>query len=297
MTRSRPSHPPALVRLARRELESHELVRAGELILAAVSGGPDSMATMHVLALLRRSLGFRLAACGVDHGLRTEAGAEIDLARQLAHELGVPFEARRIKVRKGANLMARARDARFEALREVAGAMGASSIALGHHADDRAETVLIRILQGAGPAGLAVLPSRAGDLIRPLVRARRSQIIGHLERHRIAFACDPSNRDARFLRTIVRTELVPLLERLCPRVVEHLCHLADDLAALVPQVTGPTFKRAHLEAFAKAAAGKRTVRVALPAGKVAVFDPKTREIVIEAVPDERRRPRGRNLAP
>jgi tRNA(Ile)-lysidine synthase len=104
--------------------------------------------------------------------------------------------------------------------------------ATGHHAEDRAETLLIRILRGTGPAGLGVLPPRAGNRIRPLYRARRADIDAHLRRHRIPFSLDPSNADPRFLRTRVRQEVLPLLESMSPRVVDHLCRLADDLAKL-----------------------------------------------------------------
>jgi tRNA(Ile)-lysidine synthase len=105
--------------------------------------------------------------------------------------------------------------------------VGADRIATGHHADDRAETLLIRLLRGTGPVGLAVLPPRDGDRIRPFYRARRADVDAHVSRHHIPHAIDPSNRDPRFLRARVRHELLPVLERLSPRVVEHLCSLAD----------------------------------------------------------------------
>jgi tRNA(Ile)-lysidine synthase len=106
--------------------------------------------------------------------------------------------------------------------------VGAGRIATGHHADDRAETLLMRLLRGTGARGLAVLQPLEGDRIRPLLRARRVDIDGHIARHRVPHAIDPSNRDPRFLRARVRMELLPELERLSPRIVEHLCALADD---------------------------------------------------------------------
>ena len=132
----------------------------------------------------------------------------------------------------GGNLQARARDARWEALRTAASRLGADRIATGHHADDRAETVLLRILRGTTTRGLGVLPPHDGDRIRPFFRARRGDIDGHIARHHVPYAVDPSNADPRFARTRVRIEVLPLLERVTPRIVEHRCSLADDAAGL-----------------------------------------------------------------
>jgi tRNA(Ile)-lysidine synthase len=228
------SHPPTLITLARASVREHELIARGATVLVAVSGGADSMALLHVLSLLRRELAFGLFAHGVDHGLRAEAAAELDVAEGFARALDVPFERTRVLVAGGGNLQARARSARWEALRSAAARAGATRIATGHHADDRAETMLIRILRGTRARGLGVLPPLDGDRIRPLSRARRADVEAHVLRHRIPHCNDPSNADPRFLRTRVRLELLPLLERLNPRVVEHMYVLADDLAALTP---------------------------------------------------------------
>src|SRR5206468_2118927 len=121
-----------------------------------------------------------------------------------------PFGRTRVAVGHGANLQARARTERYTALARAAEGVGANLIATAHHADDRAETVIMRLLRGAGPQGLSVLLPRSGSLIRPLVRARRSDVLVHLRRHEIRYAEDPTNRDRRYLRARVRYELVPL---------------------------------------------------------------------------------------
>ena len=225
------SHPPTLITLARAAFREHPLAARGSRVLVAVSGGPDSMALLHVMALLRSKLGLGVFAHGVDHGLRPAATAELDSAAAFAGQLEVPFTRSRVKVEPGGNLQARARAMRWEALRAAASRAGAAAVATGHHADDRAETLIMRLLRGTGVRGVAVLPPRDGDRIRPLYRARRSDIDAHVARHRIPHALDPSNRDPRFLRTRVRHEVLPLLERLSPRIVEHLCSLADEAAA------------------------------------------------------------------
>lgn len=221
------SHPPTLITIVRAALRTG-LVPRGTSVLVAVSGGPDSMALLHVMSLLRARQGFGLFAHGVDHGLRAEAAGELDLAQDFSRDLDVPFSRSPVHVKAGGNLQARARDARWTALRAAASRVGADRIATGHHADDRAETLLIRLLRGTGARGLAVLPPAQGDRIRPLLRARRGDIDAHIARHRVPHAIDPSNRDPRFLRARVRMHLLPELERLSPRIVEHLCALADD---------------------------------------------------------------------
>ena len=228
------THPPTLITLTRaalREARGGPLIPRGASVLVAVSGGPDSMALLHVLALLRARLAFGLFAHGVDHGLRPAASAELDLAADLARSLEVPFSRSRVSLPPGGNLQARARTVRWEALRTAASRTGADRIATGHHADDRAETVLMRILRGTGPRGLAALPPVDGDRIRPFYRARRADIDAHVARHALPHAIDPSNRDPRFLRSRVRHEVLPMLEGLSPRVVEHLCALADAAAS------------------------------------------------------------------
>jgi tRNA(Ile)-lysidine synthase len=228
------SHPPTLITLVRAAVRDHALIARGATVLVAVSGGADSMALLHTLALLRRELALGLFAHGVDHGLRPEAAAELDVAESFARTLDVPFGRTRVLVSPGGNLQARARTARWDALQAAAARAAATRIATGHHADDRAETMLMRILRGTRARQLGVLPPLDGDRIRPMLRARKADVEAHVRRHRIPHCDDPSNRDPRFLRTRVRHELLPVLERLNPRVVEHMYVLADELAVLAP---------------------------------------------------------------
>lgn len=196
--------------------------------------------------MLRRSMGHVVVAHGVDHGLRPEASAELDLVAKLCRDLEISFEVTRVSVAPGSNVQARAREARHKALQCAALRVGAAVIATGHTADDRAETVLLRLLRGSGPKGLAVLASRAPspvvvegaerscDLVRPLIRARREDVLAHVFRHELVCAQDPSNVDPRFTRVRIRREVLPLLEDLSPSIVDHLCALADMLSEVCP---------------------------------------------------------------
>lgn len=230
---------PSLRTIVRRAMTGETKLARGSSVVVAVSGGPDSMALLDVMADLAASLGLDVHAHGVDHGLRAEASRELDGAEALARQKGIAFRRTRVSVARGGNLQARARSARWHALVEAATAVGARAIATAHHADDRAETVLLRLLRGAGARGLAVMPPRAPapgapalEVIRPLLRARKHDVLVHLTRRAIPYASDPSNEDPRFLRTRVRREVLPLLEELSPGIVGHLEALADELAQM-----------------------------------------------------------------
>jgi len=221
------SHPPTLLKVVERTLRHDCQVQTNSTILLAVSGGSDSMAMLHVMSMLAPKFGLKLFAHGVDHGLRPEAKLELDGVATLAEKLAVPFSRSRIEVSRGSNLQARARAQRYEVLRLAAREVGAESVATAHHADDRAETVLIRLLRGSGPQGLGVLPARSADLLRPLIRARKSTILSHLQRHEIHYFEDPSNANRQYLRSRIRHELLPALRAESPGIVEHLNALAD----------------------------------------------------------------------
>ena len=295
---SRGSHAPSLTTLARRALAEALAGEAEPVVVCAVSGGPDSVALLHVLALLAkprpgRPPPFRLAACGVNHGLREEAAEELALAQRVAEGLGVPFTLREVRVGGGPNLQARARAARRDALLAEADTRGGPSalVATAHHADDRAETFLLRIARGAGLRGLAVLPLREGRLLRPLIRARRSDVLTHLRRHALPSAEDPSNLDRRFARARVRHDVLPVLLALDPRFVEHVCDVCDELlalrgerAALPEELAG--LGRRHRTALSqlekRAAEGVDATKMAvrLPKQRSATYDSTTGRLTI-----------------
>jgi tRNA(Ile)-lysidine synthase len=280
------THPPTLLTTARRTIVDHALFAKGDRVLVAVSGGPDSMALLHVLARLRPKLGHIVMAHGVDHGLRAAAATELDGAEEFARTLDVPFQRTRVRVSPGGNLQARARAARYDALRDAGARAGACAVATAHHADDRAETLLLRLLRGAGPAGLAVLPPRAEIdaliLVRPFIHARRTAIEAHLARHRVSFAVDPSNRDPRFLRARVRADLLPLMAALSPSIVEHLCALAEQLGRASEPDPLRGLPRATRDALARLARERSTrSRVFVGPGLVARYDRSQLNLVLE----------------
>ncbi len=211
------------------------MLKTGDRVLVAVSGGPDSLALLSVLVALRGELKLTLRAGYVDHGLRPAAAKkEAALVKRLGLEWGVPVTVLRRAVRKGKkdSLEPSARAARYEALAGLASKLRAQVIATGHTADDQAETVLMRVLRGAGMTGLAGIPPvRAmGKLriIRPLIHCTREQVMEHLRARGLHPKLDRSNLSPRFVRNRIRNDLLIRLEKeFNPQVRKHLCQLAD----------------------------------------------------------------------
>lgn len=221
--------------LAARGIDLTELSRRTSFaptgpIRAGVSGGPDSMA----LALVARALGREVVAVHVDHRLRPGSEAEGDAIARALWPFGIPVIERHVKVPPGPNLEARAREARLAAL---AGA------ATGHTLDDQAETVLINLLRGAGPRGLAAMEPGAGH---PLLRLRRHETRAVCEAAGIAPLSDPMNSDDRFVRVRVREELLPLANEIVRRDVAPLLFRTAELARSLEDALDLVLVRAPL---------------------------------------------------
>jgi tRNA(Ile)-lysidine synthetase-like protein len=228
-----------LVPCVRGVLESGGIAQ-GHIVLAAVSGGPDSTALLRVLADLRGEMGFTLCASIVDHGIRPqgEVAAEIEFVRGLCGALDIPLSVKAVppgecaaRARSsGASPEEAARDLRHSLLREAALEAGASVIAVGHTQDDVIETLLMRLLQGSDVHGLRGIPPRRGPFLRPMLRCTRGQVREYLESLGQGWREDPSNRDTTFLRNRVRSRLLPLLEAEFPGFRTSLLLLARKLS-------------------------------------------------------------------
>ena len=208
-----------LIEQVRRTIRRHDLVRPGMRVLIALSGGPDSVALTHLCLQLQQAGAFELAGVAhLNHRLRPEADEDAAFCAELAARLGLPFEAGVADVPadaagRGVSLETAAHDARYRFLREVAHRLRADRVALGHTLDDQAETVLMRLLRGAGSRGLAGMYPRHGTFIRPLIEVRRADLQAFLRAAGILFREDASNQDRTIPRNRIRHELLPLLER------------------------------------------------------------------------------------
>jgi tRNA(Ile)-lysidine synthase len=191
--------------------------KAAPALLLAVSGGPDSMALMWLVARWRNALsrGPRLIAVTVDHGLRSEAAAEARNVKRLARSLDVPHRTVRwTGVKPKTGLPAAARAARYRLLAQAARAGGATHILTAHTRDDQAETLLMRMLRGSGISGLAAMARESERdgvrLARPFLNVSKSRLIATLRKAKLDFADDPTNRNLNFTRPRLRA-VMPVL--------------------------------------------------------------------------------------
>ncbi len=213
---------------------ARRLLPPGSRVVTGTSGGPDSQVLLDLLCMARQELSLEIWACGIDHGLRAEAGEELDLARALAQSHGIPFERIRISVEKQGNLLANARRGRYRALSEFLLRVGADRIAVAHTATDQVESILLNITRGCSLRGAGGIPWQRGHIVRPLLGVSRTDILTHAQDRHLAFASDPSNRDPKRARTKLRSQVLDVLRQLNPQFEESFGRFAalarrDDL--------------------------------------------------------------------
>ncbi|MGB0061719.1 tRNA lysidine(34) synthetase TilS [Candidatus Binatus sp.] len=216
-------------------------VRPGSSLLIGLSGGADSVALTAVLVELRERLRLRITAAHLNHRIRAaESDRDEAFVRAMCARLGIELIVERADgLATVANLEERARDARREFLLRVADQVQADFVALGHHRDDQAETVLMRLMRGAGAAGMAAMAERGpGRLIRPMLAVSRAEIREYLDARAIPFVEDSSNASRDILRNRIRADLLPMLEReYAPGFSGRLVELAGEMRALDDLVT------------------------------------------------------------
>lgn len=216
---------------------------AGDKVLAAVSGGPDSVCLAHWLSGLARRKGFKLALLHVHHGLRGRAAdADARFVLGLGKRLGVPASVVKVKAAarakaKGTGLEDAARELRYKALRRRAALGRFNKVAAGHQRDDQAETLLLHLLRGTRLEGLGgMAPGRPLDegveLLRPLLELSRAEVLAYLHVHELASRRDLTNFDPSLSRNWVRLKLLPLLEKRSPGFASRLSGLAAQVRAL-----------------------------------------------------------------
>ena len=222
----------AIVAKVRQVLQEAGL-EADASVVVAVSGGVDSIVLLDVLD----GLGYRLHVAHLDHALRPDSATDSRFVADEAQRRGLPCSVERRDVgeyarTEGLSLEEAGRRQRYALLDQVADRIGAEFIALGHHADDQAETVILRLLRGSGATGLGGMEIvREGRYLRPLLRVRRTEIEKYARQRGLRYREDPSNRDPRFLRNRVRGELMPLLKSYNPNIAEVLNRTAALLKA------------------------------------------------------------------
>jgi tRNA(Ile)-lysidine synthase len=241
---------------------SEDTVRPNRYIVA-YSGGLDSSVLLHALATSSAQHGVALVAVHIDHGLHKDSEQWAEQCRAAVANIGVEFQSKRVEVdpAAGKGQEAAARDARYAAL----GALMSSGdwILSAHHQDDQAETLLLNLLRGSGPAGIAgiaaIRPFENGWLARPMLSFTRDSLQDYATQHELSWIEDPSNSDRSFDRNFLRHEVLPKLESRWPELTKRLYRssriageaatLLDDLAAIDAQALGDRHDRLSVDAL------------------------------------------------
>ncbi|MFH0941387.1 MAG: tRNA lysidine(34) synthetase TilS [Candidatus Omnitrophota bacterium] len=215
-------------------IQKYKMFEPREKVVVAVSGGPDSIALLHVLRALNARLCLKLYVAHLDHSLRKDSRKDLIFVKKAAEGLNIPFYGAVLDVRrieKQASLEDALRKLRYNFILAACKKIRSKKIALGHTKDDQAETVLMRMLRGSGLHGLsAILPKRdlnGCQVVRPLIEVTKSDVLRYLAAHKVPFKLDLTNFEDRFMRNKIRNNLLPLLEKQYnPNIKEVLSNFA-----------------------------------------------------------------------
>lgn len=218
-------------------IQKYNMITPGERVLVAVSGGIDSVCLLHVLYKLKEKYRIELGVAHLNHGLRgEEAERDCEFVRRMSENYGIPFFSTRRDVMelskaKKLSIEEAARILRYEFLNNIAESENYKRIALGHNADDQAETVLMHLITGTSPYGLRGMdPVREGRFIRPLIEVGRDEILNFAKEEGLQWVYDSSNEDISFLRNRIRIKLLPFIkENFNRKVVQSLLQLSEQL--------------------------------------------------------------------
>ena len=225
---------PSLVHRVAAVVRTRGLIDRGDRIVVAISGGPDSVALLSLLHELASTLDLSLWAAHFNYGLRgVESDGDAAFVADFCERLRIPSVCEPLTLSgdryKGRSLQEAARDLRYEALERIRASVGAHKVALGHTRDDQAETLIMRLLRGAGMTGLSAMPCERPPFIRPLLKVSRTEILAYLLEKEIPFREDSSNAKPVYVRNRVRHEVLPLLKQFNPALVDVLARQADIL--------------------------------------------------------------------
>ncbi len=208
-----------------------DLLRSGDRIVVAVSGGPDSVALLACIVALSPRWNWEISIGHVNHGLRgAESDEDAAFVEQLGNLFGLPVSIRKVNLRKQyfkQSLQAYARVIRYQALENILQERCATKIAMGHTADDQAETVLMWMLRGSGTGGLSGIPPKRGArIVRPFLDLSRRDIVAYLDERQLTYRMDSSNNQPVYLRNRLRMDLMPQLKEYAPGIVNVLSRQA-----------------------------------------------------------------------
>lgn len=224
-----------IIKKVKQTIAKYNMLSIGDHVLVGLSGGPDSVCLLQILNIFKNSYKLKISAAYIDHGLRPDdVPKEIEFCRKLCDSLNIPFYTQSIDVKDFAkkekiNIQEAARILRYAALDQISININAHKIAVAHNIDDQAETVIMRLLRGAGPAGLSGIPPVRKKIIRPLIEIERTEIEKFLAEKNISYILDPSNESLKYLRNKIRKTLMPVIKTISPQATKIISKTADIL--------------------------------------------------------------------
>ena len=206
-------------------------IKTGDRILVALSGGPDSVALLHLLNHFKPKYDLRLAAAHLDHAIRPKSADDMQFCKALCGRMGIRFHHKRLDIkrlaeRSGLSVEEAGRHARYGYFDKLAGRFDYDRIATGHTLDDNVETVIMNMVRGSGLKGISGMPYKRGKIIRPLLDCTKDELQAFLKSRKIKYVKDPSNRSLRYARNRIRHRILPELQKLNPAVRDNLARLA-----------------------------------------------------------------------
>lgn len=288
---------PVLYRLVREVRQiglEHQLWSPGDVIVVAVSGGPDSTMLLHILNELSRDpeLNLSLVCAHVNHGFRgRESDEEAEFVRKLAEELNLPFELGVFDIpaymkESGKGGQEAAREKRYEFLHQVAEKYDAQAIALAHHGDDQAETVIMRLLRGSGSTGISGMrmkrKEKKVELIRPLLRMNKNTLVQACEQLNIPYVTDSSNLLPKYLRNEIRMDVLPFLGQYNEQLSHSLGRLSEIMASEDDFLQSET--RRIYQQIVSVQAGETVVRVQDVAGLHLALQRRLIKLILNYLP-------------
>ena len=233
-----------------RYCDENGILRRGDRVVAALSGGPDSICLLRVLCALKAERKLEITAVHVHHGLRSSADDDESFVRDICAEWNVPlrvyhYDVTREAAMRGMSLEEAGRAVRYEALEDVRSKTASRVIAVGHHMDDQAETILWNLIRGSGVRGLSGMAPERDNIVRPLLCVRRQEIEAFLSREGIPFCTDETNSENDYTRNKIRNVLIPKLEaEYNAQVRTHIVQAGDAVRKMADY-----FEKAGREAF------------------------------------------------
>jgi len=225
----------SLINRVKKTIKKYALLKPKSRILIGVSGGPDSICLLHILNQLKDEYKLQLFAFHLNHQLRgKESDEDEKFVKQFCQKLKIPCQIKRAKVRKYAkqkklSLEQAAREVRYQLLEQTRKRLRCDGIALGHNANDNAETVILNLVRGTGLTGLCGIPPIRDRIIRPLLEIERDEIMQYLINNKLTYRVDKTNRNPKIPRNFIRTKIIPQLKKLNPRLIETISKLSNIL--------------------------------------------------------------------